>query len=292
MSLFEEIVNEMGLLNELSQATHNDAICNAVKKGYRMQFDYDDKKKTPKKTARKGKNRRFVLPFVYGELPNGKVALAGYETTGSTKRGLKRTPQTPKGNPWKLFLLDGISNFSITPKKYDETNITDAEAANNFNPNGDKRFAKIYAVSPLVAGYQGKIADPNQPIDDKPIEKSDIDGQIRTKVSFQPKQVQPVNTQTTSKTTKQPNTIDNTPENSYTGNSIEAPDARPITKTEIDGGETNTAATNNASLNAREDKPVTKDEIENPADNDATNLMKRMGLIPNENNEEEEEEAY
>lgn len=292
MTLFEEIVNESFLLNELSQGNDKNIIA-AINGMRRVRLVYDDGQPRKGKRGRKGKAERNFFPIVYGKLNgSGNIAVAGYEAVGSTKRGLVKTEENPQGNRWKVFLLKNIVSWTNSSNKFDETNFTDPVAANNFNPNGDKRFSEIFEISPIVAGYDDELSNPNKPIDDKPIQKKDIEPQIKTKVEFQPKRVQPVEKEPQQVQTQQ-NTIDNNQEKDYNVNSIEAPEARPVTKAEIDGGEQSTTTdVGKTSLDAREDKPVTKDEIENPADNDATDLMRRMGLLPNENNDEEEEEAY
>ena len=101
MELFEEIVNESMLLNEL-RTNRDDDIKKAINNVLRVRISYDDGKDKVISRA-KGKRERYILPVAYGITKNGKRAIRAYQTAGSTKRGV------PK---WKLFLLDNIYNWS------------------------------------------------------------------------------------------------------------------------------------------------------------------------------------
>ena len=109
MELFEEIVNESMLLNEL-RTNRDDDIKKAINNVLRVRISYDDRKDKVISRA-KGKRERYILPVAYGITKNGKRAVRAYQTAGSTKRGV------PK---WKLFLLDNSYSWSNGKKSFKE----------------------------------------------------------------------------------------------------------------------------------------------------------------------------
>ena len=104
MNLFNEIINEIPLLNEITTNRDKD-IKDAINKVLRVRISYNDNK-FPKT---KGRKERYILPVAYGLTKNGKRAIRAYQTAGSTKRGV------PK---WKLFLLDNIGSWTNGKKNF------------------------------------------------------------------------------------------------------------------------------------------------------------------------------
>ena len=73
MELFEEIVNESMLLNEL-KTNRDDDIKKAINNVLRVRISYDDGKDKVISRA-KGKRERYILPVAYGITKNGKRAI-------------------------------------------------------------------------------------------------------------------------------------------------------------------------------------------------------------------------
>ena len=136
MNLFEEIVNESLLLNELKTSRDND-IKKAINDVLRVRISYDDKKDKVISKA-KGKRERYILPVAYGITKNGKRAIRAYQTAGSTKRGV------PK---WKLFLLDNIYSWSNGKKSFKE--YGDTLIRLGLNTTGDKHMTTLFAITPI-----------------------------------------------------------------------------------------------------------------------------------------------
>ena len=159
MELFEEIVNESMLLNEL-RTNRDDDIKKAINNVLRVRISYDDGKDKVISRA-KGKRERYILPVAYGITKNGKRAIRAYQTAGSTKRGV------PK---WKLFLLDNIYNWSNGKKSFKE--YGDTLIRLGLNTKGDKHMTTLYAITPIGGGGT-PVAKSSKPIDTEPITKID-----------------------------------------------------------------------------------------------------------------------
>lgn len=288
MTLFEEIISECQLLTELTQGTEDDSIIDAIKGCKRMRISYDDHKDKVISKA-KGKRERNILPIVYGLLKNGKPAVGAFQTYGSTKRGV------PK---WKLFLLDNIYSNSISKDTFWE--YKDKLVELGLNMAGDKRFSKIFVISPLCDKVPGNVEIKNtMPITDKPIQKSDIQVQQSAE--------QPVRQRKSSKPSpfKNQNIVDKQPQKDYTSNRLEAPDTKPITKGDVQPNiDTNTGktATTTNTVQPVDSKPITKQEVENPGvninkaeDNELTSsfkdMMNRMNNLHKDEEEQQEEEV-
>lgn len=243
----------------------------AIENCRRIRISYDDKK------GGKGKNTRYLLPLVYGITKNGKKAIRAFQTFGSTKRGV------PK---YKLFLFDNIKSIEIGKIKYYD--YEQQLLSTGFNTAGDKGFADIYSITPLAKDFNGaKLANKNQPIDANPIKKQDI-----TKVS------EPSKAQQQKQQPKK--TIDNLSKSNIFKSKIEAPNTEPVSKGEIDTGET--PQTPNQTIqpqidNGDETKPVTKSDIEQPqinTDNELSksyrDMMNRMDNLYKDDDENDEDE--
>ena len=278
MGLFEEIVNENVLLNEL-RSNRDDDIKNAINKVLRVRISYDDGKDKVISRA-KGKKERYILPVAYGLTKNGKRAVRAYQTAGSTKRGV------PK---WKLFLLDNIYSWSNGKKTFKE--YGDALIRLGLNTKGDKHMTTLFAITPIGNNGDIPVADNSNPIKSGPISKNDV---FPTTNVQKPETTKTDNNFVPSQN-KQNSSIDITKNNSYFKNKVEAPETKPVTKTDVQNNDIEVDnITKTPQVNKPTTEPVTKTDIENqsaPIDNKLTNsfndLMNRMHNLYNdeENNE-------
>ena len=282
MGLFNEIVNESLLLNEISSNRDND-IKKAINNVLRVRISYDDKKKHSIHyngniiPPNKGKKERYILPVAYGITKNGKRAIRAYQTAGSTKRG------APK---WKLFLLDNIYSWSNGKKSFKE--YGDTLIRLGLNTNGDKHMTTLFAITP-IGDENGNVpvAKDSNPITPNPITKNNINPS--TQKVQNPNIVNKDNNFVPSQT-KQDTSIDYNKNTSYFSNKVEAPETEPITKTDIQP--------QNAVPKAQEEpkigtEPVTKSDVDGETisqDNKLTNSFKdMMNRMDNLNNDNEEE---
>lgn len=295
MTLFEEIIKECGLLMEIT-TNRDDDIKKAIDNVLRVRIKYDDGKDKVISRA-KGKNERYILPVAYGITKNGKRAIRAYQTAGSTKRG------APK---WKLFLLDNIYSWANGTKSF--KNYRDELIRLGLNTSGDKGMTTIFAITPF-ADSDVEIADDSRDIKDTPETKNDV-GQSQTvrKTTTTAK-----DSATTEPQRSEKNTVDNGRENSYFNKKVEAPANEPVMKDEIapENGEDNTEISipsdmvdNNAEASRpADDEPITKDEVEqgetnnnddnigdNPLTSSFNDMMNRMNGLYQDSNEKEEKE--
>ena len=276
MELFEEIVNESILLNEIS-SSNDDEIKRAVNNVLRVRITYDDRKDRIVSKA-KGKKTRYILPVAYGLTKNGKRAVRAYQTAGSTKRGV------PK---WKLFLLDNIISWTNGKKSFKK--YGDSLIRLGLNTTGDKHMTTLYAITP-IGGGKVPVAKDSMPIDSEPLTKMDVNP--TRKVVQNPNVVNKSNDFVTTPKTNVATSIDNKPKNDYFNDKVEAPETEPITKTDVQPSMPQDTVKTEPVIN---NKPVTKNDIDSnqqAADNKLTNsfndLMNRMDNINKENDEEEE----
>lgn len=180
MTLFQEILNEQGLLLE---SVNDQNIIKAVNKMLHVRITYDDKQ------GGKGKRERYILPIVYGRNKKGNKVVRAYETFGSTKRGLKYNPETaPEGNPWKMFIVDNIVSWTNGNRSFKkEIDFLKSQGMQTDSTVIDKGMTSFYAVCPAL----GKIDNLNTPEKKgtEPITKGDIEPQ--TAPEQQPQQTQP-----------------------------------------------------------------------------------------------------
>ena len=243
----------------------------AIENCRRIRITYDDKK------GGKGKNTRYLLPLVYGITKNGKKAIRAFQTFGSTKRGV------PK---YKLFLFDNIKTIEVGKIKY--YNYAQQLLSTGFNTAGDKSFADIYAITPLATDFNGaNLANKNQPIDANPVTKQDISKSTEPTKQETPRQQrrQPTMQQA-------PKTIDNLGNKDILNNKIEAPDTKPVSKSEIEP-QTQNQPVQEPTYSDDSTTPVTKADIEQPQinpDNKLSNsyrdMMDRMDNLYNDDDEE------
>lgn len=243
----------------------------AIENCRRIRITYDDKK------GGKGKNTRYLLPLVYGITKNGKKAIRAFQTFGSTKRGV------PK---YKLFLFDNIKTIEVGKIKYYD--YAQQLLSTGFNTAGDKSFADIYAITPLATDFNGaNLANKNQPIDANPVTKQDISK------STEPTKQETPHQQMRQPTMQQvPKTIDNLGNKDILNNKIEAPDTKPVSKSEIEP-QTQNQPVQKPTDSGDSTTPVTKTDIEQPQinpDNKLSNsyrdMMNRMTNLYNDDDEE------
>ena len=283
MGLFEEIVNESVLLNEL-RSNRDDDIKKAINKVLRVRISYDDGKDKVISRA-KGKKERYILPVAYGLTKNGKRAVRAYQTAGSTKRGV------PK---WKLFLLDNIYSWSNGKKTFKE--YGDALIRLGLNTKGDKHMTTLFAITPIGNNGDIPVADNSNPIKSEPITKNDV----APTMNVQKPETTKIDNNFVPSQNKQNSSIDITKNNNYFKNKVEAPETEPVTKTDVQNNDIQNNdievdnITKSPQVNKPTTEPVTKTDIENqgaPMDNKLTNsfndMMNRMDNLYNddENNE-------
>ena len=274
MNLFEEIVNESLLLNELSDSRDND-IKKAINNVLRVRISYDDKKDRVISKA-KGKRERYILPVAYGITKNGKRAIRAYQTAGSTKRGV------PK---WKLFLLDNIYSWSNGKKSFKE--YGDTLIRLGLNTKGDKHMTTLFAITP-IGNEDVPVAKDSKPIGPDPVSKVDVTPTTQT---VQNPTITKKSDDFVPASTKQGTSIDNSGNKSYVNNKIDAPETEPITKTEIQPQGDTTQTVKEPQITT---EPVTKSDIEGDTvnqDNKLTNSFKdMMNRMDNLNKDNEEED--
>jgi hypothetical protein len=280
MSLYGEILLESNLLLEKTNEVTEDKIRDAIENGKIVSIMYNDKE------PGSGKSWRYIYPVVYGELKdrktnqgNGHMAVRAYQDGGSTKRGEKKA--------WKLFRLDRIvAWYNQENTDEDKTHTFNAILLQDFNQTGDKHFFNIKYHSPLI--------NVQYDIDDKPIKKSDIQqGETKpetTKQTQAPNIKYVVNPEWKNQYDKNAEiSVDNKGNVGYLstkgeeGNTVDAPDTKPITKAEVNGTpiEPPTAEPNAANVEA-DNKPITKDEVnaegeqEQPQENELTTSFNDM----------------
>lgn len=276
MGLFEEIVNENFLLNEL-RSNRDDDIKTAINKVLRVRISYDDGKDKVISRA-KGKRERYILPVAYGITKNGKRAIRAYQTAGSTKRGV------PK---WKLFLLDNIYSWTNGKKSFKE--YGDTLIRLGLNTKGDKHMSTLFAITP-IGNNNVPVAKDSNPITTEPITKNNVEPSdkvqnpeiVKTDNNFVPAQ------------NKRNTSIDNNINKSYFKNKVEAPETEPVTKTDVqrtdDIKNTNVIDKQSSQVTT---EPVTKNDVENngvSTDNKLSNsfndMMNRMDNLYNDENNE------
>lgn len=278
MSVFKEIVNE-SLLNEIRQDREGD-IKKAINNVLRVRISYNDKK------GGKGKNERYILPVAFGLTKSGKKAIRAFQTAGSSKRGLTTPPNNRKYPKWKLFLMDNIYSWANGKKSFKE--YKDALIRMGLNTHGDKGMTTLFAITPF-ADSDVEVAKDTHDIKSTPVTKMDVTPTPDSQ-----------NKETTDTKTFEPakisrGQVDNTKQNNYFDNKIEAPETEPITKAQVSGQEqTPEQPSQEDKIEAPETKPIEKTDVNNTEDEkekikaDFNNLMDRMDNLYNDEEEKEE----
>lgn len=270
MNFLKNIINSKFIINEaISDSGIDDRIKDAINRVRRVRIVYNDKK--PHVISnRKGYKTRYILPVAYGLTKNGKRAIRAFQTTGSTKRGV------PK---WKLFLLDNIvswTNSTRTFKRYKDDLIR-----LGLNTSGDKGMTTLFAITPF-ANSDVQVADTSLPISSKPISKNDITPTTSSQNSQEPKTSSlPLVNKTVPNIQNSPKTIDNAKLQPYIS-SVEAPETKPITKSDVGNDDTTNEPTTQNTTQQLEPttEPVTKQDIEN-GESDVENVKSQFNDLMN-----------
>lgn len=278
MSLFKDIVNE-SLIMEIRQDREDD-IKKAINNVLRVRISYNDKK------GGKGKNERYILPVAFGLTKSGKKAIRAYQTAGSSKRGLTTPPNNRKYPKWKLFLMDNIYSWSNGKKSFKE--YKDALIRQGLNTHGDKGMTTIFAITPF-ADDNVQVSKETDSIKTTPVTKNDV---APTTLSQNPK--------TTDKNEFEPaktsrKEVDNTQNKPYIDNKIEAPETKPITKTQISGTKTQNQGSENPEnkIDSFETKPIEKQDVNNAqidkekVSDEFKDMMDRMNNLYNDEENED-----
>ena len=267
MSLFEEILIESSLLTE---GVSVDSITNAINGLHPAWITYDDTK------GGGGKARRLIYPVAYGTTTAGNPVVRAFQPQGSSKRGLTTPPNDREFPKWKYFRVDRIKFWrTVTSKNYNTDELV------GFNEDGDKSMSEVYVIAPIGNAKS---------IQRKDIQTRRESGETPTK-SFEPRpitkdEVENVNTSTNVQPTKKKFTLQNTidsiigfiknsgkksqknlenkPEetNINTGDTINAPDTKPVSKQEV-GDSVNDGEQIKNNTPKTNDEPVSKEEVEN-----------------------------
>ena len=265
MTLFEEIVNESFLLNELRSGDAEERIIDAINKALRVRMVYDDGK------GGKGKNERFILPVAFGLTKSGKKAVRAYETMGSSKRGITNPPNRREHPKWKLFLYDNIISWSNGKRNFLDKKGELLSAG--FNAHGDKGMTRIFAISPF-ADDDIRVTKDTSSIGVGPVTKSDV---VPTPQSQKASPSQEPNT--ISAQASRNSSLDNAGQNSYFTNKVESPSTEPVTKTDVAGSQSSPAVnTVQPTPMARSTKPVMKTDVGGETETPAVNTVQPSPL--------------
>jgi len=265
MDLFEEIVNEVFLINEsVSINSINDAISGL----HPVWITYDDGK------GGNGKNRRLIYPVAYGLTSIGNPVIRAFQPQGSTKRGV------PK---WKYFRVDRIKFWRVVNSETFNGESLDG-FLEDFNDSGDKSMSVWYTIAPIGNAKNLPKQQPN--IGYKPITKQDVENipteeepteQPNTTPVEQPRRyngrqiinniLNKIKNSKVGKTiqnifNKSPKNIDNSNNNNNltvnNNNNLTAPDTEPITKSDIQQTKTTIPT---KQIKPTTDEPVSKEDV-------------------------------
>lgn len=292
MDLFEQIYKETFLLESVSNTKINKAISGM----HPVSIVYDDQK------GGKGKGPRIIYPVAYGLTTANNPVVRAFQPSGDTKRGV------PK---WKYFRVDRIKSWNIDMKNKFDGDSLEGFMSNGSSETGDDSMSVIYNIAPIGnARYihkQNKLKNSDFSnekeieIDDKPITKDDVKNidveetpKTQTNSKYSAKQI--INNlisrikdsnfgqKVQNILGKKENPIDNTEQKTDINNNLmTAPDAKPVTKQEINNGEETGEKEENNSIPKQTDEPVTHDDVSNVKDNELTksynDMMNRMNNL-------------
>jgi len=274
MHLFEEILSEANLLNELRDG-NDDRIIAAINGVYRARIVYNDGTK-----GKKGKNERYILPIAYGtHKKTGNKVVRAYETMGSSKRGLTSPPNDREFPKWKMFRLDRIVSWSNAKRSFKDK--LETLKSEGLNMEGvDESMDKLFAISPLCGKSSIPISNSHEmPIKDTPVTVSDV----------QPEKYP----------SKAEKTVDFSQENPQI-TSKEAPDSVPVSKSQVQPDLQPQPTNDDAYKMTANSEPVTKSDIENGGVENNTeenpfdksiDLLNRMDNLGHDEDEDEEEKT-
>lgn len=276
------------LLNEIS-AESEDRVKYAINNVLRVRITYNDKKPHVI-SARKGRKTRYILPVAFGLTKSGKKAVRAFQTSGSTKRGV------PK---WKLFLLDNIISWNNGKRSFKE--YKDELIRLGLNTSGDKGMTTLFAITPFADGNVS-VKKNSDDISFEPITKNDIEPTSNSQGTYTTQQTQSLPSVDKMIPSKDMNktSIDKSTGNSYFNDKVESPLTEPIKKSDLEKEEGDEVedTTNDIPMDAPETKPIAKseidgDKVENPdtynnsddienIKNNFNDMMTRMNNIYNE----------
>jgi len=269
-------------LNEIRQGRYDD-IKKAINNVLRVRISYDDKK------GGKGKQERYILPVAFGLTKSGRPAVRAYQTAGSSKRGLTNPPNPRKIPKWKLFLVDNIYSWSNGSKSFKD--YKDALISLGLNTHGDKGLTKLFAITPFADDNVQVAKDTNTtPMTAQPITKADVEP---TQATQNPKTTEPEKFEPAKVSRQQ--SVDNTPQQGYINNKLEAPSTEPVKKDDINPNEPEINGEDEVDkMTADGTSPVTKNDIEGTESKEEVtakfkDMMNRMDNLYND--EEDEENA-
>lgn len=282
-TLFENIVRKSYILKEDAQI---DKISGAITGMHPIILKYDDNQ------GGSGKNQRVVYPVAYGISTAGNPVIRAFQKHGSSKTS------SPS---WKLFRLDRVSSMRVVSSR-----TFNPEELVGFRADGDEQITTLYCISPIGNAKSGEYTGNYVKLKATPITKSDIDAEkkqqsaanIQAKTNSQKKSAEDiVNDIVSSIDNNSGQNIDNTETSGYNNEKwqhykMNATDSEPIYKDQIPGGDNQvggveTNMSNGANIG---DGPILKgdlnsnDEEENKKVNPATDLMKRMDNLSQEEN--------
>ena len=291
MSLLREILAEAFLIREDASV---DAINNAVKNMHPVHITYNGPSGT-------GNGDRVIYPVAYGLSTAGNPVVRAFQPQGST------SSEVPA---WKFFRIDRIKSWNN-----DNSQTFDPSELNGFNDEGDEQIETLYAISPINKGEepekqperQEEPQEPEKVVTGHPVRKSEVDNggadkntereyytandAVRDILSTSRPKIGAEMDKDIGK-----NVDKMAGHNDISKETIPAPDAKPVTKTEIDGPEAtvNTSQERNDSLYANQG-PITKDDVnaegqpgnQNTLAGSFRDMTDRMNGLYNDEEEEE-----
>ena len=205
---------------------------------------------------------RTIYPIAYGLSKANNPVVRAFEPKGDTVRGV------PK---WKFFRVDRILNWeNIEDERFDPRQL------NGVNETGDMLMTRVFNIAPIGNGK--KIDKTHKFIRLTPgaISKNDIEApNIENNKTYSADSViNDIIRNMEQNNQEDDENVYNVPEVSYNqenqpSNKLEAPETKPISKQEIQGGDkpVNPETENNDETEIEkmtaDDKAISKDEIEN-----------------------------
>ena len=267
MNLFEEIVNESSLITEDVSVN---SITSAINGLHPAWITYDDKK------GGKGKARRLIYPVAYGTTTAGNPVVRAFQPQGSSKRGLTTPPNDREYPKWKYFRVDRIKFWRTV-----NSNTYNPEELVGFNESGDKSMSVVYTIAPI--GNAKKIQNQN-------LQSKENSGKTST-VSFEPKpitkaevdniDIEPVAQPNKKKYTAN-NAIDSIINFIKNGGKKVGNGVKNLFSKNLENNQNNTNIKTGDTINAPETKPVTKQDISQPEQNNVENVGPQENLPDDE----------
>jgi hypothetical protein len=283
-TLFENIVRKSFILKEDAQI---DRISGAVTGMHPIILKYDDKQ------GGGGKNKRVVYPVAYGISTAGNPVIRAFQKQGSTKTS------SPK---WKLFRLDRVSSMRVvTSRTFNPQELV------GFRSDGDEQMTTLYCISPIGKAKSGEYSGNYVKLKATPITKDDIEAEkspkaaasVQAKAAGQRQSAEDVVNDIVNNidNNQEGQNIDNTSTSGYNNEKwqqykMNATDSDPIYKNEIPGGDNQVGTGDGSTIDKTQigDGPISKEDLtgngeeENKEENPATDLLKRMDNLNQDEN--------